>query len=239
MRLLVLFVVIIIAAADAEIPEIFDSRVAWPECAEIAGAIPDQAAELCEGACWAFASALSVSARLCIADRNFAIPPSPSAALVYTPWCGGCDGGFAKCLLGEWVDAGWWSSPAENFEVCEFCRLRGVQEFRRDPGAAALAILRGGPCVSDVLLTREFYERGNFSAEDFLRCSSAGILQPARKHSVRILGWDVDGTSGAREWIVASSWGKFWGSRKDPGTFRVPFGNNDCDLEREIICAIV
>ncbi|KAL3869952.1 hypothetical protein ACJMK2_042572 [Sinanodonta woodiana] len=51
-------------------------------------------------------------------------------------------------------------------------------------------------------------------------------------HSVRIIGWGVDGTSGLKYWLCANSWGPDWG---ESGYFRIVRGNNECQIESFVI----
>ena len=51
----------------SEIPESFDVRSAWPECASVTGHIRDQSS--C-GSCWAFASTESFNDRYCISHKG-------------------------------------------------------------------------------------------------------------------------------------------------------------------------
>lgn len=76
-----------------ELPENFDSREAWPKCAEIIDRIEDQS--LC-GSCWAVSSAAAFSDRVCIASKG-EIKQALAAddLLSCCTGCGyGCTGGY-------------------------------------------------------------------------------------------------------------------------------------------------
>uniref|UniRef100_A0A7E4VXS9 SMB domain-containing protein n=1 Tax=Panagrellus redivivus TaxID=6233 RepID=A0A7E4VXS9_PANRE len=55
-------------------------------------------------------------------------------------------------------------------------------------------------------------------------------------HSVRIIGWGVDESTGVpiRYWLCANSWGPDWGER---GLFRILRGENHCEIESFVIGA--
>jgi hypothetical protein len=55
-------------------------------------------------------------------------------------------------------------------------------------------------------------------------------------HSVRIVGWGEDrvGYQLVKYWLVANSWGTWWGEN---GFFRILRGNNECDIEKYIFAA--
>jgi len=76
------------------IPEAFDAREAWPECAELIGRVKDQSA--C-GSCWAFASSAAFEDRMCIAHGSKdLLSPTDTLACCTGMACGfsqGCNGG--------------------------------------------------------------------------------------------------------------------------------------------------
>ncbi|VDM69302.1 unnamed protein product [Strongylus vulgaris] len=53
-------------------------------------------------------------------------------------------------------------------------------------------------------------------------------------HSVRIIGWGVDHSTGRDipYWLAANSWGKQWG---EDGFFRILRGDNHCEIESFVI----
>jgi len=80
-------------AVDA-IPESFDVREAWPDCAAVSGHVRDQSN--C-GSCWAFATTEAFNDRLCITSgEKRLLSPEDTAACCSGPVCSmsmGCNGG--------------------------------------------------------------------------------------------------------------------------------------------------
>jgi len=77
-----------------DIPESFDVRTAWPDCAAVTGHVRDQSK--C-GSCWAFGSTESFNDRLCINNgEKRLLSPEDTAACCTGPVCSmsmGCNGG--------------------------------------------------------------------------------------------------------------------------------------------------
>jgi len=85
----------VFATADADVPESFDVRTAWPECAAISGRVRDQSN--C-GSCWAFGSTEAFNDRRCIktGDAKTVLSPEDTLACCSGLNCGlsmGCNGG--------------------------------------------------------------------------------------------------------------------------------------------------
>lgn len=91
---------------DTPLPDQFDAREQWPECADVIGHIRDQGA--C-GSCWAFGAAESISDRVCI-HSNAAQKVLISADDLLS-CCGlrcglGCNGGYPGSAWHYWVHKG-------------------------------------------------------------------------------------------------------------------------------------
>mmetsp|Transcript_25306 Transcript_25306/g.27637 ORF Transcript_25306/g.27637 Transcript_25306/m.27637 type:complete len:353 (-) Transcript_25306:168-1226(-) len=107
------------ATEDSAIPESFDVRTAWPNCAAITGRVRDQSN--C-GSCWAFGSTEAFNDRLCIAtgDTKTILSPEDTNACCSGLACSfsmGCNGGqpsgawswFTKTGVStgkDWADIG-------------------------------------------------------------------------------------------------------------------------------------
>jgi len=83
--------------ADSDIPEAFDVRTNWPECAAISGMVRDQSN--C-GSCWAFGSTEAFNDRHCIAtgDTKSILSPEDTLECCYMN-SKGCSGGY---ISGAW-----------------------------------------------------------------------------------------------------------------------------------------
>lgn len=104
---------------DEEVPDTFDSREAWPNCAEIIGQIRDQSR--C-GACWvsvfffkldlslkriqAFAAVEAMSDRICIHSNGQRKVYVSSQDLLTCGEAGGCDGGWPSDAWSDWDTRG-------------------------------------------------------------------------------------------------------------------------------------
>lgn len=88
---------IIFKTADSDIPESFDVRTNWPQCASISGLIRDQSN--C-GSCWAFGSTEAFNDRHCIqtGDASVVLSPEDTLSCCYMN-SKGCSGGY---ISGAW-----------------------------------------------------------------------------------------------------------------------------------------
>eukprot|EP01041_Mallomonas_annulata_P003061 gene3061-6001_t len=84
-----------------DIPESFDARTAWPECAGIIGHIRDQSN--C-GSCWAFASTEAFNDRYCIATKDYKTLFSPEDT---NSCCSGLSCSFSQGCNGGQPSGAW------------------------------------------------------------------------------------------------------------------------------------
>ncbi|WKX92678.1 hypothetical protein Q1695_010592 [Nippostrongylus brasiliensis] len=98
-------------------------------------------------------------------------------------------------------------------------------------------IITNGPVQATFLVHEDFfmYSGGVYRHTDLAAEKGDGFTGQGY-HSVRVLGWGVDHSTG-REipyWLAANSWGRQWG---EDGLFRIVRGENHCEFESFIIGA--
>lgn len=81
-----------------------------------------------------------------------------------------------------------------------------------------------GPISTAFTVYPDFY---TFDTKTIYKWDGKG--KPVGGHAVEIVGW------GEKYWIIKNSWGTSWG---DNGYFRMVSGENDCELESNIIVGI-
>ncbi|KIH42499.1 papain family cysteine protease [Ancylostoma duodenale] len=98
-------------------------------------------------------------------------------------------------------------------------------------------IITNGPVQATFVVHEDFfmyaggvYRHTELAAEKGDRFTGQGY------HSVRILGWGVDHSTGRDipYWLAANSWGRQWG---EDGLFRILRGDNHCEIESFVIGA--
>lgn len=98
-------------------------------------------------------------------------------------------------------------------------------------------IITNGPVQATFLVHGDFfmysggvYENLDLSKEQGQQYAAQGY------HSVRIIGWGVDDSTGRpiKYWLAANSWGTDWG---EDGLFRIRRGENHCEIESFVIGA--
>jgi len=91
--------------AVKDLPDSFDARLNWPECADVIGNIRDQSA--C-GSCWAVAAAGAMSDRMCISSKaQTKLSISAGDLMSCCQTCGyGCDGGFPSAAWSYFHNTG-------------------------------------------------------------------------------------------------------------------------------------
>jgi len=234
-----------------DLPDNFDSRENWPQCATMK-MIRDQSA--C-GSCWAFGAVESISDRYCVFMKmNLTISAEDMTACCDS--CGyGCDGGYPSAAMQYWADTGLvseecspYSLPSCDHHIPNSTHPCPQQEYPTPPCVQTCQDnenwnkgLHHGQNINSVSgaadIQQEIYQNGPvevaFSVyEDFLGYKS-GVYQHTTGgflggHAVKMLGWGVE--SGTPYWLVANSWNPDWG---DQGYFKILRGSDECGIEDE------
>jgi cathepsin B len=107
-----------------DIPESFDAREAWPDCASIIGEIRDQAS--C-GSCWAFGAVEAMSDRICIhSNATVKVKISAEDLTSCCVLCGlGCNGGWPEMAWLYWSESG--IVTGGNYGSHEGCRTYSIE----------------------------------------------------------------------------------------------------------------
>ncbi|CAD6198912.1 unnamed protein product [Caenorhabditis auriculariae] len=98
-------------------------------------------------------------------------------------------------------------------------------------------LITNGPVQATFLVHEDFfmYSGGVYQHSGLASQKGAGAVGEGY-HSVRVLGWGVDHSTGRaiKYWLAANSWGSDWG---EEGLFRIIRGENHCEFESFVIGA--
>ncbi|RZC38242.1 cathepsin B [Asbolus verrucosus] len=252
---------------NVAIPESFDAREAWPECASIIGNIRDQST--C-GSCWAFGAVEAMSDRFCIhSNASVQISISAEDALECCYDCGdGCNGGWPYEAWSFWeyrgiVTGGGYGSTegckSYSFESCEHhvigdrppcgesqptpncvesCDSDSSLDFQQDLRfGSAYSIRRSESQIQTEILTNGPVEADFDVYEDFLTYKS-GVYQYTQ------------GDYAGGHAIKILGWGvedgtPYWLVANswnpdwgDNGYFKILRGSNECGIEGDIVAGL-
>jgi len=230
--------------ADITPPAAFDARDIYE------GQAPCKAFQVLDqggcGACYAFSSAVSFSARLCSTDpsssvRNVVI--SPQSLLDCAQ--GGCTGGDVLSTLASLVDkpaVELWCDPYTGAQKACGSKCDTSNTYGAEPGSVRqvggageagvvqmqLELVRGGPGVVGLTVMSDLF---SYSSGVYSPSASATLVG---RHAVSLVGWGED--NGVAYWICQNSWGADWGER---GFFRIARGADTCGIESNKGLAVV
>jgi len=246
--------------SNANLPDNFDLREAYPEC-ESLREIRDQSR--C-GSCWAFGAVEAMSDRICIhSGGKLQTRVSAQHLLTCCTSCGsGCFGGYPSSSFSYWKSSGiptgglygdtttckpYFLPPCNDHmhechdyvdtpsctKKCQDGYDKTVDEDKTY-GASSYSV-RG-----EANIMKEIYENGSvegsFSVyEDFADYAS-GVYQHVTGsylggHAIKIIGWGVT-EQGVKYWLIANSWNETWGEK---GYFRMLRGVNECGIESSAV----
>ena len=138
----------------------------------------------------------------------------------------------------------------KSFDVCRSSGLPTI--YHRSGGYYIVAGIKSKnetlkPSGTEYDIREEIYRWGPVTSAimifpDFLQWDGNGIYEWNQQgsvlggHSIVIIGWGIDASSGKKYWIIRNSWGNDWG--KDNGYFKILRGVNMCEIEDNVVVGI-
>lgn len=234
-----------------DIPASFDSRTAWPKCADMIGHIFDQGH--C-GSCWAMGAFEALEDRICIQSEGDKKIWLASQDLV------SCDSSSMGCN-GGWPSSAWqtlkntgivteacypyamgtchhpgcsdWPTPACNQTCANGAVFRTDKHF----AATAYSVPSNMAAIQTEIMTHGPVEAAFSVYSDFANYQSGVYHHTSGSmvggHAIKIIGWGVD--AGTPYWNVANSWNTQWGMQ---GYFWIKRGTNECGIEGEAVAGL-
>lgn len=153
------------------------------------------------------------------------------------PFRSGDTGSIGRCLVARGQTGGQCPSgiPFRIQRVFHSTPPYRISMSERDIMAE---IEMNGPVQATFKVKEDFfmYKSGVYSYSRVVPESTPVSEEKYSYHSVRIIGWGVDTSSGRnlKYWLCANSWGKYWGEN---GYFRIARGTNECDIESFVLGA--
>jgi len=235
-----------------KVPDTFDSRTNWPECATMK-MIRDQSA--C-GSCWAFGAVEAMSDRYCVfMHMNLSISAQDMNSCCDS--CGdGCGGGYPAEAWSYWQSTGLVTEQCSPYSLpsCDHhmanstnpcptneyptpaCNMTCVNGQNWNANLHLGSNINSAEGAADI--QAEIFQNGPVETafdvyEDFLTYSG-GVYQHTTGdllggHAVKFLGWGV--LNGTPYWLVANSWNAHWGVK---GYFMILRGQDECGIEDEV-----
>jgi cathepsin B len=120
-------------------------------------------------------------------------------------------------------------TPARFYKALHFYAIPGITKDGGSEFHIRYNIFRWGPVSSSFVVYPDFY---TFDAKNDIY-EWNGVGERVGGHAVEIVGWGSQ--KGKDYWIIENSWGVKWG---DKGYFKMVRGNNNCELEENIITGI-
>ena len=217
------------------LPEHFDWREKNPDCIS---EIRNQAN--C-GSCWAFALTNSLQDRFCIQSAGETkVILSPQDLVSCDTFNYACNGGN---IFISWVyvyfygvvsdDCKPYVSTIGNVPPCERKCQNPAATYKKYYTTAYPKVPKTISEIKNEIITNGPVESGYIVYLDFYYYKS-GVYKHSYGdavggHAIKIIGWGKDDFDGSEYWIVANSWGPYWG---DKGYFKI--GVSECKIDTNV-----
>jgi len=146
--------------------------------------------------------------------KDFEGTPGPMQICKDCTWppCPANETDFSQtCQSGCWA-----TTPNRMYYVTSHYSVVGKDQMQRE-------LLKNGPMECSIQATTEFEEyKGGIYTQV--------LPDPAKNlnHSIAVVGWGKDATSGEMYWIGRNSWGTYWG---ESGFFQMKMGGDNLGIE--------
>jgi len=235
-------------------PESYDPRDHYPNCSSMR-MVRDQSA--C-GSCWAVGSAAAISDRTCIAEKADIVLSAED--LLACSGGGGCNGGQPSDAFIYWQDDGVVTEdcrpypfpscdhhipssknpcPDDDYPTPSCTRsCKNGAKWKKDKHFATdVYYVKSHDDIVTELATNGPCEASFAVYEDFVVYTSGIYHHVSGRllgyHAVKLLGYGVE--NGTKYWLLTNSWNEHWGEK---GFFRMVRGQNECEIESEVIGGI-
>jgi len=127
-------------------------------------------------------------------------PPCPANESYWSELC------QSKC---------WATTPNRMYYVTSHYNVIGKDQMQRE-------LLKNGPMECSIQATDEFEQ---YTGGIYTQVLSDPIQL---NHSIAVLGWGKDSSTGEMYWIGRNSWGTYWGEN---GFFKMKMGSDNLGIE--------
>lgn len=190
------------------------------------------------GGCWAFSITAAIEGARVIQNSGSLEKFAEQQQIDCSRKSFGCDGGIRGASIQEMADNGTKAERESDYghylardSTCKYDASKGLQ------GVSRAAYIKGEPQYVKASLAKYGTLAVGIDASP-IQYYRSGIFTSActgrRNHAVNIVGYGVEG--GQEYWIMRNSWGTGFGEH---GYFRLPTGVNQCNVESDVVAAVL
>eukprot|EP00743_Colponemidia_sp_Colp-15_P000828 GILK01000914.1.p1 GENE.GILK01000914.1~~GILK01000914.1.p1 ORF type:complete len:407 (-),score=38.71 GILK01000914.1:131-1303(-) len=136
----------------------------------------------------------------------------------------GCTGWHKKCPS-TCAD----NSPAQRY-VAKDWHMAKLPLMKLNEQALRREIFENGPVVASFDVYTDFSQFFAYHPQGVYSKTSGAEKRGG--HAVKVVGWGVEASTNTPYWLIQNSWGPDWG---DSGFFRMKRGNNECNIEDQMV----